>query len=431
MRIVVWGINYAPEKIGIAPCNVALCEFLAGKKHEVTMLTSFAYYPGWKKRKEDSSKIFKTEVINGVRVARCWHYVPTNLSTAKRILHELSFVAFSFLRALCLPRPDLWIVVSPPLLTALAARAISRFKGGRYLLHLQDLQPDAAIHLGMIRSAVLIQLLRVAESVGYRGARRISVITSGMAELLAKRGVPGNKLILFPNGTYSSVETGKGAFRREKGIEQQGFLAIYSGNLGVKQGLQHVIESVRYVRDQSFGLVICGEGAEKAKLLELAGGMANIHFSALRETDDYQKMLTDADLMIVSLASNSGNSFFPSKLFSACAAGKPIVAICDPDSELGCLVDQTGCGVVVPFGDSKNLAATFDDLAQNRTRLKSMGCAARQLSEDYRWESLLEKFACDAGIENSAGRSSGVTEVQRKNSPPRRRGREGERGRPG
>ena len=56
MSIVVWGINYAPEKIGIAPCNAALCEFLAREEFDVTMLTAFAYYPAWKKTKEDTSK---------------------------------------------------------------------------------------------------------------------------------------------------------------------------------------------------------------------------------------------------------------------------------------------------------------------------------------------------------------------------------------
>src|ERR1700719_3175356 len=98
MQIVVWGINYAPELIGIAPCNVALCEYLAGKGFDVTMLTAFPYYPAWKKRAGDAKRIFRSEQLNGVRVLRCWHYVPRRISTPKRILHELSFVIISFVR---------------------------------------------------------------------------------------------------------------------------------------------------------------------------------------------------------------------------------------------------------------------------------------------------------------------------------------------
>src|SRR5262249_12225952 len=178
-----------PEFIGIAPCNVALCEHLARRQNDVTMLTAFAYYPGWKKRKQDATKLFGSETINGIRVLRCWHYVPERLNAAKRILHEFSFVVCSFFRARCLPKPDLWIVVSPPLLSALAIRLVCFLRGGRYLLHLQDLQPDAAIHLGMIRSTRLIRALRTAESAGYRGAWRSSVINSGMRDLLCRKQI--------------------------------------------------------------------------------------------------------------------------------------------------------------------------------------------------------------------------------------------------
>jgi colanic acid biosynthesis glycosyl transferase WcaI len=402
MSIVVWGINYAPEKIGISPCNVALCEFLARKKFDVTMLTAFSYYPSWKKRKEDASKIFETETINDVRVLRCWHYVPERVSPAKRILHELSFAVCSFFRALCLPKPELWIVVSPPLLLALAIRLVCFFRGGRYLLHLQDLQPDAAIHLGMIRSPRFIRVLRTAELAGYRGAWRISVITSGMRDLLSKRGVAGEKLILFPNGTYPREPAVEGKFRVAYSLNKASFLVVYSGNIGVKQGLHNVVESFRHVRNGAIQLIICGEGAEKQRLLEFASDMPNVQFADLLEGEEYNKMLKDANLMIVTLAPGSGSSFFPSKLFSACAAGKAIVAICDSDSELAHIVQKNSCGVVVPHGGCKKLAATLDDLAEARDRVESMGHAAKRLSRQFHWNDILEKFVSEAGIGEGA-----------------------------
>jgi colanic acid biosynthesis glycosyl transferase WcaI len=410
--VVVWGINYAPEKIGIAPCNVALCEFLAREKFDVTMLTAFSYYPAWKKRKEDASKIFGTETINGVRVLRCWHYVPERVSPAKRILHEFSFVVCSFFRALSLPKPDLWIVVSPPLLLALAIRLVCFFRGGPYLLHLQDLQPDAAIHLGMIRSPRFIRILRTLETAGYRAAWRISVITSGMRDLLCKRGVAREKLILFPNGTHRAEPAPEGEFRAAYSVNRASFLVAYSGNIGVKQGLHYVVESFRHVRNDAIQLIICGEGAEKQRLLEFASGMPNVRFADLLEGEDYNKMLTDANLMLVTLAPGSRSSFFPSKLFSLCAAGKAIVAICDPDSELAQIVQKNSCGVVVPYGDCKKLAATFEDLAEARDRVESMGRAAKRLSQRFLWHDILEKFVSEAGIGKNT-KAFFTTEAQR------------------
>src|SRR5438552_2349242 len=102
MRIIVWGINYAPEFTGIAPHNVALCEFLHNLGHDVRMISAFCYYPTWTKRAEDKGQLYRTDVINGVPVYRCWQFVPAQASALKRILHEATFVFTSTLRVLSL-----------------------------------------------------------------------------------------------------------------------------------------------------------------------------------------------------------------------------------------------------------------------------------------------------------------------------------------
>ena len=100
MRVLVWGINYAPEVTGIAPCNVALCEGLRAAGHDAHMLTAFPYYPSWTKRPEDRGKWFRTDVVNGVPVHRSWHYVPGKVTSLRRIAHERSIEASSYQRSL-------------------------------------------------------------------------------------------------------------------------------------------------------------------------------------------------------------------------------------------------------------------------------------------------------------------------------------------
>ena len=58
MRVIVWGINYAPEITGISPHNVAFCEFLEHEGEDVEMITTFAYYPAWRKYPEDRYHFF-------------------------------------------------------------------------------------------------------------------------------------------------------------------------------------------------------------------------------------------------------------------------------------------------------------------------------------------------------------------------------------
>jgi colanic acid biosynthesis glycosyl transferase WcaI len=398
MQIVVWGINYAPELIGIAPCNVALCEYLVRKGFDVTMLTAFPYYPTWRKRAGDANRIFRSEQVNGVRVLRCWHYVPQQISSGKRILHELSFVIVSFVRLVFIARPDLLIVISPPLLAGAMARFISFLKGIRYLLHLQDLQPDAAIHLGMIKSSTLIHALKTLEAIAYRGAWRITAVSGGMLDVLRKRGALEAKLRCFPNGTHPFVQAPRGRFRALNRFDSDKFLVVYAGNLGVKQGLEHLMLAMRSVRNPAIQLIICGEGAQKERLVTLADGLQNVWFKGVLEPKDYMEMIVDVDLMVVSLAPGSGSSFFPSKLLSACSAGKPVMAICDIDSELATVVETCRCGVVVCPTDTEALGRRLEKLSHDPELLERMGRAAKQLGDRFPWSEVLEKFTREAEI---------------------------------
>ena len=164
MRLLVWGINYAPEVVGIAPHNVALCEFAKGEGHDVEMVTTFAYYPEWEKRPEDRGNVFRTDVLNSVPVHRCWHYVPERATALKRIIHEATFALTSTIRILLLRKPDVYVVVSPPLILGMTAWFVSKVKGAPFIFHVKDLQPDAAVGLGMLRKAGS----RV-RSIGWRG----------------------------------------------------------------------------------------------------------------------------------------------------------------------------------------------------------------------------------------------------------------------
>src|SRR5690625_1232791 len=141
MNLTIWGINYSPEPTGIAPYNTDLCEYLASRGHDVSMVTTFPYYPAWKKRSEDSRTLYRTETRAGVSIFRCWHYVPKNPNAWRRILHETSFILTSFIRLIFLPRPDLLIIVSPPLLLGPAAWLASLLKRSSFHFHVQDMQP--------------------------------------------------------------------------------------------------------------------------------------------------------------------------------------------------------------------------------------------------------------------------------------------------
>lgn len=397
MNINVWGINYTPELTGIAPYNKALCEHLEQHGHEVRMVTSFAYYPAWKKRAEDRGKMFRTDNVNGVPVYRCWHYVPAKVSALKRIIHEGTFVMMSFFRQLMLPAPDVYVVMSPPLLLGAAAWLLSRIKRRPFVFHVQDLQPDAAAGLGMLKGGALLRALYWLEAFAYKKAARVGGIMPGMMEAYRNKGVDASKLILFPNGVVLpelNDAPKPGAFRARFGFAADDFLAIYSGNLGVKQGLDVLIEAARQVGNPKVRVVICGEGAQKKHLADLIRqhSLTNVIMLPLQDDAAYREMLVDADVCVITQQPGSGGYFFPSKLLTTLAWRKPVLTVADRESELVRALESGGFGLNVPPGDGAHVAHALEKLAADRGKLSEYAVAGRRYVEQFEMSRVLDEF---------------------------------------
>jgi putative colanic acid biosynthesis glycosyltransferase WcaI len=396
MRVIVWGINYAPEITGIAPHNVALCEFLQRHGHDVEMVTTFSYYPSWRKRADDRRLFYRTDRINGVPVHRCWHFVPQRLSAGKRIVHEASFVLTSTMRILLLRRPDVYVVVSPPLLLGAAGWLVATLKWAPFIFHVQDLQPDAAVGLGMLRTGLFTRALYWLEAFAYKHATRVSGISEGIVDAFRRKGVPDRKLILFPNAVVLPGDRDipvRGKFRAKHHFTPGEFLAIYAGNLGVKQGLEILLDAADLLRaEKQIRIVIAGDGAAREKIEKEIRDRNNMSMLPLQYGIDYKEFLVDADVSLISQQSGSGNAFFPSKLLVTLAYSCPVVTVADEESALARAVANGRCGKNVLPADPKQLANCLRDLSEDREQLRQWGANGRAYVEQFEQRRVLDKF---------------------------------------
>jgi len=397
MRIIVWGINYAPEVTGIGPHNTALCEFLLASGHQVEMITSFAYYPAWKKLPADRWKLFRTDLLNEIPVHRCWHYVPGRRNVFSRIIHELTFVKSSFIRCLFLPRADLMVVVSPPLLLGLAAWLAGLIKRTPFVFHVQDLQPDAALGLGMLKTSPLSRILYWIESFTYRKAVRVSGISKGMLRAIFKKGVRKEKRVYFPNGIPLQKSENRGTdslFRTIHGFYRDDFIVLYSGNIGVKHGLETVVQAARLLQNPHIKMILCGAGSNLVplQLLVKQYALQNILFLPLQEAADYKEMLAAADLCLIPQQKGSGQSFFPSKLLNALAFGKPVLTVADDQSELVRVLEEGAFGENALPDQPEAVAARLEALSLAPALLLEYGEAGRRYVAQFEQDKVLADF---------------------------------------
>jgi colanic acid biosynthesis glycosyl transferase WcaI len=404
MKIILWGINYAPESTGIAPFNRELCEYLVEQGHEVTAVTAFPYYPHWKKEPGDRGRWHRVEALGGVSVHRCWCYVPAVVTNLRRIAHELSFGLVSTLRILALPRAEVYVVVSPPLVLGFFAWIATTLKASRFVFHVQDLQPDAAVGLGMLPRGGLVRALYRLERLAYAKAAMVSGISEGMMTAFRQKGVPPAKCMLLPNWVRLAAAAprglnGRAAARRHFEIADGTLLAIYAGNLGRKQSLGILIDAAfqLQIRPQAgtgkIKLIIAGDGSARPELersLRTHPGVA-VQLLPLLSDDDYATLLRAADVALITQAAGTGQFFFPSKLLTVLAAGLPVIAVADEDSELTRAVHTGGFGRTVRAGDAIGLAAVLRILGEYPPQLDAWA-ARTGWAQQFSRESILPRF---------------------------------------
>jgi len=405
MRIIVWGINYLPEVTGIAPFNRGMCRFLAASGHNVSMVTSFAYYPAWRKDAKDRRRLFRTDMVEGIPVHRCWHYVPARVTTLRRILHESSFGIVSFLRVLSLSRADVYIIISPPLILGPLARLACWLKRSKYVFHVQDLQPDAALGLGMVREdGVLARVLHRMAALTYKHASLVTGISQSMIKAFAEKNVPHEKRYWFPNWVEidrAGIQAEEmGRWRARYDIPQDAFVASYSGNLGRKQGLEVLVDTAALLDASSrqgprrIIIVIIGDGTMRpfleARLREHA--LSNIRLLPLLPEAEYHGMMAASDTCLITQAKGTEQFFLPSKLLSMLAAGKPVVVASDETSELAQAVRQGGFGLVVPPQEPRALAEALTDIAVRPAELVQLGLKGSRWVERFEADLILGRF---------------------------------------
>jgi colanic acid biosynthesis glycosyl transferase WcaI len=377
LRIAIVSINYSPERTGISVYSTGMAEFLAAQGHDVHVYTGFPYYPEWSKRSEDRGRGFARETLRRVALHRCYLYVPSRPSTIKRIVHELSFTVSASLAYLFGPRADITIIVSPPLSIGVPVGVMARLKRSASVFHVQDLQPDAAVNLGMLRHGLITRLLFRLEKLTYSIVDRVSTISEAMRQKIEAKGVAAEKTIIFRNWANLDLVAPlppAQSLRSEWGLDGK-FVLLYAGNMGVKQGLDTLVALAKQLEeDPQIALVIVGDGGEKPALMRLSAalGASNVQFRPSVAREQISRMLATADISLIPQRPDVADLVLPSKLCNIVSSRRAVLAVAPSDSELAQIVSSNRCGLVVTPGNLPMMVNAVRSLKKNRDLRETM-----------------------------------------------------------
>ena len=384
MRLLVYGLNYAPELTGTGKYTAEMAEALALRGHDVRVVAAPPYYPEWRVADGWPAWRYRRETRAGVTVWRAPLWVPACPSGATRLVHLASFAlssALPMLRQLRW-RPDVVMAIAPTLLCAPAALAVARMTGARAWLHVQDFEVDAAFGLGLLRSARAARVARGVERALLTRFDVVSSISAKMVDRLSRLGVDASKAFCAPN--WVDVETvypldRPSGYRRALAIRDDAKVVLYAGNMGKKQGLEHLVHAAVLLAERTdICFVFCGDGPTKADIDERCAHLPNCRVLGLQPAERLNELLNLADIHALPQRADAADLVMPSKLTGMMASARAIVAMARSGTELHEAVAPRG--VVVEPDDARAFAEAIASLADDQARRAQLGAAARRFA---------------------------------------------------
>lgn len=358
-----------------------LCEDLA-VEHRITFIAGPACNPEHAAPAIRRARLWRRERRGQIEIVRTWGTRLPKRKLPFRLLNLGSYFALAAAASLTIERPDLIVAATDPPLLGLLGAWLKRRWSCRLAYNVRDLYPDIAqINDGM-RNRPLLNLLAYANRKAFAAADRIIVLGDDMRERIAAKGVAPERITVVSDWVDCAAikPVTRNPLRDSFGGK---FVVMYSGNLGLSQQLETVIEAAGQLRnDAGLLFVLIGEGARKPWMMRevAARGLGNVRFLPYQPKERLAESLAAADLHLIPLKAGAAGCLVPSKVYGIMAASRPFVAMMEANSEVGQLALRHDIGSVVTPGDAWALTAVIRASREHPERLTLMGLKARQLA---------------------------------------------------
>lgn len=366
MRVLIIGINYRPEPTAIGPYTAGLAEHLAARGDNVTVITGLPHYPEWRIAPGTPRSLFQAERLGAVEVVRAAHYVPGKQDAFRRAVYEGTFGLTGLVANSRLARPDAVLGIVPSLSGGVLARLIAGYRGAPYGILFQDLMGQAARQSGIAGGGTVARATAAAERWAVGRAKALGVVATGFIPYLESLGISGDRINHVPNWTVLAapdltIEETRARFGWTDGRQ----VVLHAGNIGLKQGLEQVVEAARLAERQGdpVRFVLSGGGSQTPAIRAAAHNFTNVSFLGVQPDGLHASLLAAADVLLLSELPTQADMSLPSKLTSYFAAGRPIVAAVPLDGGSSAELKRSMAGIVVPPGQPE---ALLDALARLR-----------------------------------------------------------------
>lgn len=293
---------------------------------------------------------------------------------------------------------DLVLYTTPPITFASAVKYVKKRDGAVTYLMLKDIFPQNAVDIGMMSikgvKGLLYKYFRKKEKELYKWSDYIGCMSPANCKYVIKNNpeIDPKKVEICPNTTVirdmSCSDEDRIDIRSKYDIPIDKKVFVYGGNLGKPQDIPFVIECLKACKDvkDAFFLIV-GAGTDYYLLENYSKQSGQINLKVMQHLpkEDYDRMIGACDIGMIFLDHRFTIPNFPSRLLAYMSAKLPVLAVTDPNTDVGEVVVEGGFGWWVESNDTNSFLNRINQI----------------LIEDYRlmrekeFEYLVENFAPD------------------------------------
>ena len=398
MNLLVLCPHFDPD---LAPTGVVMTRIayeLIERGHRLHVVTSLPWYqrhaiePGWE------GSLVRTEVVPWGRISRVHPFPTDKRNIPARALAFGGFTAIATaVAAGTRTRPDAVLAMSPPLTMGMAGRMAASLRRAPLVFNIQDVFPDVAVELGLLKGERVIRVFRELERVSYRMSDAVTVLSDDLADNVRTKitkglsgdraSIQADKVKVIPNFVDTErirPSARENDYRAEYGLAGKR-VVMYAGNVGFSQSLDLVLGAARTLAEShpDVVFVINGGGAARPELEQRAAGQPNVRFIDMQPIERLPEVLAAGDVHVVPLRRGLARSSVPSKLYSILAAGRPVVASVDEGTEVQRTIEAARAGIAVPPDEQEQFTAALRELLDDEDRRVRMGASGRLFVEGW------------------------------------------------
>jgi len=322
-----------------------------------------------------------------------------------RLVNMLTLGASVFFLALRRFRrgDSVMVVTTPPSMPFIIAVA-ALIRGATYVLLIHDSYPEILVAVKkMRRNSLAARTIDYFNRWLFKHSRKIIVVGRDMAELVSKKAAGLDiAVVVIPNWAeihdVTPIPREETSLIKDLGLEDK-LVILHAGNIGHPTDVETVVECFKLLNgDERFHFIFLGSGVKRPLLERIVQEKRHDCLTLLesRPRSEQAKFLNACDVGLISLVDGMTGAAMPSKTYNLMAAGKPLLAMTDPDSELALVIDEDRIGWHIRPGDPQALKNVLEKVFESRGALPEMGRRARSAAvSKYSLDIALERYAAE------------------------------------